>query len=187
MINELKVYQQGNTSALDQIQGTIESLMRKFTMNIYHQEFDITLSKDELPYVSHSFRRYLENVHGKDQETYTIKGDKSILNILKFSTSPKIRQKYFSALSESSKQNIPILLQILYYRLQKAKMLGYENSIDLIKGERAFKIDNPTEAIQRARQVLRGKLNEDISLIKHLVAEPSFNIATSIFEKDYVK
>lgn len=56
---------------------------------------------------------------------------------------------------------MPILLKILYLRLQKANLLGFENSIEMMKNERAFKINDPIKAIEHAKHEL-GKLNEDL-------------------------
>ena len=147
---------------LDQVAATISRLMNKFMINMQNQEFDITLTKDELKLVSSSLRKYFEELQGKDKDVYSLKGDRSILNILKFSSSPQIREKFFTSVSESTKQNIPILLQILYSRQQKAQMLGYDNSIELLRSERAFKIDSPIEAVENSRAIMRHHLNESI-------------------------
>jgi Zn-dependent oligopeptidase len=161
MINELSAYQKGNILALTQIQSTIDQGTQKFMTNLYHQDYEISLKKEELNWVSPALKRYLESLQGRDKEEYTLRGDKSILNFLLSSPKPEIRQKYFTAVSKASQENMPILMKILYLRLQKANLLGFENSIEMMKNERAFKIQDPIKAIEHAKQQLSG-LNEDL-------------------------
>jgi len=136
MIQELTPYQTGKTSVLDQIQAGIDKLTRDFLVNQFNQNYSIKLTKEELEWVSPTLKRYLENMYGKDAEEYTLNGDKNILQFLLHSPKEEIRKKYFIALSEANQENIPIMLQLLYYRLQKAKLLGFENSYELLKGEK---------------------------------------------------
>lgn len=155
MIRELTPYQSGQTLLLDQIQATIDKTMRTFMINQYQQDYNIKLTREELDHVSPKLKRFLESSQGNDKETYELNGDKTILNFLLHSPSADIRKKYFIAIAEANKQNIPLLLQILYHRLQKAKVLGYKNSIDLLKGERAFKIPDPIRSIKNARKFVK--------------------------------
>lgn len=164
MITELQSYQKGNKLMLDQVSGTISKMMNRFIINMQNQEFDITLTKDELKLVSNSLRKYFEQLQGKDKEVYSLKGDRSILNILKFSPSTKIRQKYFTSLTEATMGNLETLVKILYARQQKAQMLGFDNSIELLRAERAFKIASPIEAVETSRAVIRSHLNESIGI-----------------------
>jgi Zn-dependent oligopeptidase len=155
MIKELTPYQSGQTQLLDQIQATIDKVMRTFMVKQYQQSYSIKLTKEELEQVSPVLKRYMESSQGKDQKVYELNGDKNILNFLMHSPSADIRKKYFVAIAEANKDNIPLLLQILYHRLQKAKVLGYKNSIELLEGERAFKIPDPIKSIQNARKFVK--------------------------------
>ena len=187
MKTELKVYQESNQLQIDRIQASIDKATRDFTINLYQQDFIITLKKDELKYVSRGLKNYLEEQQGIGKDEYTVRGDRSILNILKFSNSPLIREKYYEAIASSSKENIPSLLQILYHRLKKAQHLGHDNYVPLYKDEKAFKIDNLIGRIETARNVLNQSFTDDVNLIQLMTGDQNYNITTSIFEKDYIK
>lgn len=125
-------------------------------------------------------------MQGADKEEYTIKGDKSILNFLKFSPSIDLRMKYYQAIANSGKDNVPVLLQLLYHRLNKAKVLGFQNIIDLNKNERAFQISPIISKVEAARKLLSQSISDDVHLLKFMTGIPSYNIANCIFEKEFV-
>jgi len=157
MINELSSYQQGNMGLLNQVQASIDHNTRKFMVDLFQQDYQIKLTKEDLNWVSPSLRRYLVSQQGNDQQEYTLRGDKSILSFLLQSPKPDIRQKYFTAVAESSKENMPTLLKILQGRLHKANLLGYENSIQMLEGEKAFHLPDPIKAIESARDAVNNQ------------------------------
>lgn len=136
MIKELTPYQSGHTDRLNQTQAAIESRTRIFLENQYHQNYSLTLTKKEMEWVSPTLKRYLEGEQGTDAKEYILNGDKNVIQFLLYSPKEEIRKKYFIALSEGNQENIPLMLQILYYRLQKAKLLGFKNSYELLKEEK---------------------------------------------------
>ncbi|CAI2386433.1 unnamed protein product [Moneuplotes crassus] len=168
MIKELTPYQTGHTGHLDQIQRVIDDLTRKFIMNQYNQSYTIKLTKKELKSVSPTLRRYLESLQGKDAAEYELTGDKSILQFILHSPSEEIRKKYFIAQAEANKENIPLMLQILYSRLKKAKILGYKNSYELMKEDKGFMIEDPITALENARKYVKTSSINSVYFKKQL-------------------
>lgn len=180
-----------DAEGLERYEHRVQELQIGFMKNNAEEKLSIELSKVELStFPNRRMVKQYEKNFSNDKEVKEVQFQtRQEFEMAKYSHFPEVRKKCFQALSDSSKGNTDIVLELIKLRTHAAMgIFKEENYFSKQLKQQTIKINGSFEKkIKKILDIIRPQTLKDIEVIKRLTGEPDVHYYDFSFLKEKVK